>query len=191
MNLTEDFREALTYAFDLHRDQPRKGTDVPYMAHLLGGAALVFEYGGDEKQAIAALLHDAVEDQGGGETHAEIRERFGDDVARIVAACTDAWTEPKPDWRPRKERYLEHLEEASDRARLVSACDKLHNARAILRDYRKVGEEVWDRFTADKEETLWYYRSLAATFAEKGPEDVADELGRVVGALLELAEDDG
>ncbi|MEE8113700.1 MAG: HD domain-containing protein [Nitrososphaerales archaeon] len=186
MMKSKRFQQAFIYAYDLHADQKRKGKDVPYISHLMGVAALVLEHGGTENQAIAALLHDAVEDQGGKPTLKEIRKRFGDEVADIVEGCTDAETEPKPEWRGRKEKYIAHLREAGPSVRLVAAADKLYNARTILEDYRNVGDHVWERFLGGKDGTLWYYRSLANTLREIGPSTLADELGRVVSELEQL-----
>jgi (p)ppGpp synthase/HD superfamily hydrolase len=143
--LGEDFERALKFAAKTHRSQRRKGTKVPYIGHLLGVCSLVIEDGGDEHEAIAALLHDAAEDQGGEATLHEIRRRFGDDVADIVLACSDTLVEPKPEWRKRKEDYLRHLEHQPVGVLRVSLADKLFNARAILRDYLVVGEELWGR----------------------------------------------
>lgn len=140
------FDNALAFASGLHRTQARKGSDTPYIAHLLSVCALVIEHGGTEDQAIAALLHDAVEDQGGQPTLNEIRIRYGDAVAQIVADCTDAWTVPKPIWRERKEAYLRGLPAKAPSSLLVSLADKVHNADSILRDYRAVGDAVWARF---------------------------------------------
>jgi len=151
-------------------------------------AAMVIECGGDEDQAIGALLHDAVEDHPyDGRTKNQIRHRFGDRVLVLVEACSDADIHPKPPWRQRKERYLAHLPEASPDVRLISLADKLHNARAILADYRRVGEAVWHRFNATKGETLWYYRALADTFLRVQPGPLAAELERVVTQLELLA----
>ena len=181
--LTERFRNALDFAHDLHLEQKRKGTEIPYLSHLLGVASIVLENGASEDTAIAALLHDAVEDQGGEPVLREIRRRFGDGVAQIVDDCTDATVIPKPPWRPRKEEYLAHLSEVSPASRLVSVADKLHNVRAILADYRVVGEAVWERFKGGKEGTLWYYRALVERFMDLGPRDLADELARAVQEL--------
>ncbi len=179
-------QEAFTYASDLHADQKKKGTNIPYLSHLLGVASIVLVYEGDEDETIAALLHDAVEDQGGLPTLEEIRKRFGDRVAQIVEGCTDADAIPKPPWRERKEKYIAHLREADASVRRVSAADKLYNSRAILTDYRVIGETLWERFTGGKEGTLWYYRTLAKTYREVGPSELADEIGRVVAELEEL-----
>ena len=186
-SLSNRFIEALNYAAELHRDQIRKGSGIPYVGHLLGVASLALDYGADEDEAIAALLHDAIEDQGGAATRAEIRRRFGDRVTEIVDGCTDAETIPKPPWRERKEAHLRHLRVASPSVRLVSAADKLHNARAILRDYRVNGEPLWERFRGGKDGTLWYYRALVATFDEVGPAALAAELRRTVAAIETLA----
>lgn len=187
MILTERFEEALVYAARLHSAQVRKGSGIPYVAHLLAVAGLVIEHGEDEDEAIAALLHDAVEDQGGAPRREEIRRRFGDRVAEIVDGCTDAETVPKPPWRARKERYVAHLAEAPPSVLLVSSADKLHNARSILADYRTCGEALWERFTGGREGTLWYYRALVEAFRARGAAvPLADELARVVTELERL-----
>lgn len=187
MPLTARFRGALAYAAELHNRQVRKGSGVPYVAHLLSVCALVLEHGGGEDDAIAALLHDAVEDQD--VSVDEIRQRYGDTVARIVAGCTDAFTRPKPPWKERKERYLAHLPEADARTRRVSCADKLHNARSVVADYRLVGEQVWERFNAGREPSLWYYRALADTFKRLDPGSaLALELDRTVRELEELVQ---
>lgn len=180
MILSERFDNALLLASDLHRKQQRKGTGAPYLSHLLGVASLVLEHGGDEDEAIGALLHDAVEDQGGAPTLAVIRKQFGDRVADIVAGCTDADTIPKPPWKERKETYLAHIRTAAPSVRLVSNADKLHNARAILNDYREVSEALWDRFNSGVDELVWYYRSLADVFLATSDNALARELDRVV-----------
>lgn len=176
MILSPNYDHALTYAAGLHRQQMRKGTDIPYVSHLLAVSALVIENGGDENQAIAGLLHDAAEDQGGAATLAAIRQLFGEDVAAIVADCTDAWGEPKPPWRARKEAYLAALPQKPPRSLLVSLADKTHNARAILNDYRRIGDALWPRFAGGKDGTLWYYGALAAIFARALPGPLAREL---------------
>ncbi len=180
MKLSNRFEEALTFAFQLHNGQTRKATPVPYISHLLAVASLVLENGGDEDETIAALLHDAVEDQGGAATREQIRRRFGERVAEIVDGCTDTDATPKPPWLARKEAYLAHLPNASASVRQVSAADKVHNARSILSDYRDQGEALWGRFQGGKEGTLWYYRTLAETFRSLGPARLVDELARVV-----------
>jgi (p)ppGpp synthase/HD superfamily hydrolase len=182
--LTPKFVEALGYAAEKHATQTRKAGEVPYLGHLLSVAGLVIEADGTETQAIAALLHDAAEDQGGEETLAEIREKFGADVASIVAECSDTFVTPKPPWRERKENYVRHLSEASDSALLVSLADKLHNAHAILRDFRAHGDELWQRFSVkDPQQHLWYYRSLLQVYAQRIDNWMVDELREVVDAL--------
>jgi (p)ppGpp synthase/HD superfamily hydrolase len=185
--LSSRFEDAFKFALELHAAQTRKGTDVPYISHLMSVAALVLEDGGDEDEAIAALLHDAVEDQGGKETRKEILRRFGGRVAAIVDGCTDTDEIPKPPWRERKESYIDHLRHASPEIRRVSLADKLHNARAILRDFRRYGNDVWDRFAGGKEGTLWYYRTLIQTYQMGGDSYLLEELERVVSLLERLA----
>jgi GTP pyrophosphokinase len=191
--LGKPFVDALTYAAELHADQRRKGTPTPYVAHLLGVCSLVLEDGGDEDEAIAALLHDAVEDQDDdnpGQLLAEIRSRFGDRVASIVEECTETLERPKPPWPDRKAAYLAHLDEASDSALRVSLADKLHNATSVLRDYRLYGDDLWSRFNpqAGKERTLDQYAELARVFSRRCPASpMARDLDRVVGELVRLA----
>lgn len=184
--LSSRFTEALMYATELHSNQVRKGSGVPYIAHLLGVTSIALEYGANEDEAIAALLHDAIEDQGGEATRAEIRRRFGDTVTEIVDGCTDAETIPKPPWRERKETYIAHIFKASSSELLVSCADKLHNARSILNDYRVLGEAVWEGFKGGKEGTLWYYRSLVEAFCQTGSTPLLAELERVVLELQQL-----
>lgn len=186
MPLSAKFDEALAYAHEAHRKQVRKGTEIPYIAHLMAVAAIVLENGGDEDTAIASLLHDVIEDGGGDAARKEIRRRFGRHVVDIVDECTDAEVIPKPPWRERKEKYIAHLRHASPSARLVSAADKLHNARAILADYRMVGEALWERFNAGRDGVLWYYQALVAAFKERGTSPIIEELDRVVKELTRL-----
>jgi GTP pyrophosphokinase len=187
VKLSTRFEEALTYAARLHAGQRRKGTKIPYVTHLLAVASIALRHGASEDEAIAALLHDAIEDQGGAATREEIRRRFGEEVVRIVDGCTDTDVSPKPPWRPRKEAYIAHVREAPASVRLVSAADKLDNSRAILADYRQVGEALWKRFTGGKAGTLWYYRSLVQAFREAGSNPLIDELDRVVSEIERLA----
>jgi GTP pyrophosphokinase len=192
MMLTARFEEALVLAVRLHAGQTRKGTDTPYISHLLGVTGIVLEHGASEDEAIAALLHDAAEDQGGGATLEKIRDRFGETVAEIVAECTDSWTIPRPPWQERKEAYIARLRGASASVRLVSAADKLHNARTILADYRALGESLWSRFNGGREGTLWYYRALVDVLRDTGPPpmveaSIIEELDRVVSELERLA----
>jgi (p)ppGpp synthase/HD superfamily hydrolase len=188
IELTDRFTEALVYAVLLHKDQCRKTTDIPYISHLLGVTALVLEDGGDEAQAIAALLHDAVEDQGGLPTLDDIRNRFGERVAHIVDGCTDSCQHPKPPWRQRKEQYLARLPEESPDVWRVSLADKVHNVRAVVSSLRQEGAAVWERFKGGREGTLWYYRLLADFFQRAYPGFMADELARAVAEAERLAE---
>jgi (p)ppGpp synthase/HD superfamily hydrolase len=185
--LGQKFEEALVYATRLHAAQRRKGTDILYVSHLLAVASLVLEAGGNEDEAIAALLHDGPEDQGGLETLAEIRARFGDRVGDIVAACSDTFEAEKPAWKARKQAYLDHLRDAAPAVLLVSCADKLHNARAILADYRRHGETLWDRFNGGRDDILWYYAELARIFDARGPEALAVQLARVVERMHDEA----
>lgn len=185
--LDEEFLRAFAYALKKHRTQRRKGKRVPYIEHLMGVCSIVLHYGGGHEEAVAALLHDVVEDQGGKPVLEEIRREFGDRVAHLVQGCTDADTLPKPPWKERKQAYIAHVPHADAGVRLVSASDKLHNARAILADYRQVGDAVWEKFQGKRDGTLWYYRELVKAFraAPREPrvDHVVDELERVVHAL--------
>lgn len=187
MKLSSKFEEALVYATRVHGGQLRKKTQIPYIGHLLGVTAIALEYGANETEAIAALLHDAVEDAGGPKRQREIEERFGKKVGEIVAGCTDTDETPKPPWRERKEKYIAHLGDASASTRLVSASDKLHNASAIVHNLRVDGDEVWSRFKSGKEGALWYYRALVTAFREHGESPLVEELDRVVTEMERLA----
>ncbi len=183
---------ATTYAATAHRGDLRKGTSIPYLSHLWSVAALVLEHRGDDEQVAAALLHDVAEDHGGAARIDDIRAHFGHEVARLVEALSDSLVdtdagEVKPPWRERKERYLEHLAGVDNRVALVSGCDKLHNARAILSDLRSVGPDLWDRFTVkEPADHVWYYGSLVESLSGKVPEPLGDELRRTVDAIEEL-----
>jgi len=193
--LTLRFYRAVAFAGELHVAQVRKGTAIPYIAHLMAVAALVLEHGGTEDQAIAGLLHDAIEDQGQGFAggvdglRQEIEREFGTAVLNIVEACTDADTIPKPPWRKRKEAYIAHIRTAPADVLIVSCADKLHNARAILSDYRAIGEDLWPRFTAGKDGTLWYYQALVDAFQSNlaTPRSLVDELTQTVAQIVEIA----
>ena len=195
--LSQRFTRAVDYARIAHTAQVRKGTDIPYLSHLLGVASLVLEFGGNEDQAIAAILHDVIEDCG--EAHRDlVRAEFGDAVADIVEACTDGTAENKAavadaeakrlDWIQRKLGYLHHLADASDAVLLVSGCDKLHNARTIVQDLEDpgTGQAVFDRFKGGKAGTLGYYEAIAQTFKGRGA-PMAPALDAVVGRMHELA----
>jgi (p)ppGpp synthase/HD superfamily hydrolase len=189
------FGEALRYAVDAHEDQTRKGTGVPYVSHLLGVASLVLEEAGDEDEAVAALLHDVVEDQGGKPRLDDVRRRFGERVATIVEACSDSLEEDdalKPPWKTRKESYIERVRTEHDgSAILVSIADKLYNSRAILRDLRFAEDRqaVWDRFGRERDCVLWYYRSVVDAFRSRRtePDRLLEELDATVTELEELA----
>lgn len=183
--LTARFDDALAYAADKHREQRRKGSDVPYLAHLLGVASLALEMGADEDGAVAALLHDVVEDQE--VTVDEVADRFGPAVARIVADCTDGEGPNKAPWRARKEAYLAVLGGKPPASLLVSLADKTYNARAIVDDLRVHGPAVWDRFTGGRDGSLWYYRSLAGVFATALPGYGAERFAGVVEEMEALA----
>jgi len=187
MSLSSRFESAFLLASRLHADQVRKGTTIPYISHLMAVAALVLEAGGDEDQAIAALLHDAVEDQGGKEVLEEIQDRFGPRVAAMVAALSDTDQTPKPPWRERKVAYLAHLQFASPEVLRISLADKLHNARTILSDLREQGNATWERFNGGREGSLWYYRSLADIFLERCPSPMAYVLDQVVTELEKIS----
>ncbi len=186
--LTQRFAQALALAIEAHDGQKRKGTEIPYLAHPMAVASIALEYGADEDQAIAALLHDAVED-GGAPYASRIRSQFGDRVADIVAGCTDGVPDAygqKEAWKVRKERYLAHLPETSDDVLLVSGSDKLHNARAIVSDLQRIGRAVFDRFSSSMEQTLWYYDELAKVHAQRGTA-VAQALRQTVDRMRQLA----
>lgn len=181
------FLRAFEFAAKKHARQTRKASSIPYIAHLMGVASLVLEAGGDEDLAIAALLHDVVEDCGGAPMLKEVRRRFGARVAKVVEGCTDADTYPKPPWQERKENYLRHLAEADEDTRLVSAADKLNNVRSIISDYREIGEFVWARFNGGREGTLWYYRSLRDEFLSHPLNRVTREFELALNELESLA----
>jgi GTP pyrophosphokinase len=178
--VSQRFHDALAYASTLHATQARKGAEIPYIAHLLAVASIVMEAGGNEDEAIAALLHDGPEDQGGQKTLAEVRRQFGDTVADIVEGCSDSFDDPKPPWEDRKSAYIEHLRKTDPSTLLVSASDKLHNARATVRDLREHGASVWARFSATREQTLNNYRQLVDAY-ERGSKD-----DRRMGIIHEL-----
>jgi (p)ppGpp synthase/HD superfamily hydrolase len=184
--LSDRFERALAYAHRLHAGQKRKLTETPYISHLLAVASLVLEHGGDEDEAIAALLHDGPEDVDGRNTLKEIRDLFGIRVADIVDGCTDTYERPKPPWKRRKKDYVEHLRKASSSVSLVAAADKLHNARSILTDYRTTGGRIWDRFNAPREDSLWYYRAVVDALRRDRASPLIEELDRVVAELERL-----
>ncbi len=177
------FLRAFLLAAEKHAGQTRKASTIPYIAHLMGVASLVLEFGGDEDMAIAALLHDVVEDCGGKPMLKEVRRRFGSRVAKIVEGCTDSDTDPKPPWRERKETYIRHLKTADSETRLVSAADKLNNVRSIISDHRDIGESIWSRFQGGRDGTLWYYRALLNEFLRRKPSRLIRELELAIQEL--------
>ena len=187
MPYSKRLEEAFAFAHDLHRDQTRKGSDIPYVTHLMGVAALVGEFGGDEDQVIGALLHDAAEDQGGVETVALIRERFGETVAAYVEGCSDTLTTPKPPWLERKKAFIESTREAPPTLRLLIAADKLYNARSMVADFSVVGHALWDRFSVDCESTLWYHREMLDVLRQGWDNPILGELENAIHRLDEAA----
>lgn len=180
---TRRFDEAVTYAREVHASQTRKGGDIPYLGHLIGVASIVIDDGGNEDEAIAGLLHDAAEDHGGRDRLADIRARFGPAVAAIVEDCTDSWSTPKEPWTERKQRYVAHAHTLTASSLRVSAADKVHNAYAILRDLRTMGEDVWKRFNAGPDDVLTYYQELVRAFRQAGGGRLVDELDRIVRGI--------
>jgi len=185
---SERFAKAFVYAARLHARQTRKGTNKPYIGHLMSVASIVIAYGGDEEMAIGGLLHDVVEDAGGKKRLREIRKKFGKRVARIVDGCTDTDEDPKPPWNQRKKDYIARVVREMEDTRVVSAADKLSNARDILEDVRADGVVAFERFTGKKDGTLWYYRTLVDVFREAGTNPLVEELDRVVRELEVLAD---
>lgn len=185
--LTRRFVEAVACAVELHAAQRRKAGGGPYAAHLLRVAGIALDHGADEDEAIAALLHDAVEDQGGPATREEIRRRFGARVAEIVEGCSDTDESPKPPWRERKQRHLARLATAPASVRLVAAADKLDNARSLLSAYLASGEQLWTHFGGGREGTLWYCRAALEALKRPGITPLVAELERAVRQVEETA----
>ncbi|MCW7512097.1 HD domain-containing protein [Leptospira levettii] len=180
--LGKKFNEALVFASELHAEQTRKGTEIPYITHLLAVASIIGECGGTEVEIIAGLLHDSVEDQGGKETLELIKQKFGIEVAEIVLECSDTDIVPKPPWKERKTAYLNHLKESMNQSViLVSCADKLHNLRSIKSDLSEIGDLVWNRFSAQKEEAIWYYRELLKIYKVKdAPRRLTIEMEEII-----------
>ncbi len=191
MPLTERFQAALVHAAELHAQQQRKTTGAPYVAHLLGVASLVLEHGGDEDQAIAALLHDAVEDQGGRDTLGEIQISFGRRVAELVEGCSEIWQPPKPPWKERKDAFLARLADASPEAKLIVAADKLHNVRSLLADHVVLGSAIWEHFHGGREGTVWYHRAVLKLVQDHIPRPLAGMLASAIEDLAQIAAEDG
>ncbi|HYT73673.1 MAG TPA: HD domain-containing protein [Vicinamibacterales bacterium] len=181
--LTRRFDEAVAYAHAIHAEQTRKVSGAPYIGHLLGVSSIVIDDGGTEDEAIAALLHDAAEDQGGRGRLDDIRSKFGEAVAKIVEDCTDSWTTPKKPWAERKKQYVEHARSLAASSLRVSAADKVHNAYAILRGLKTAGEAVWERFNATPDDILAYYQSLVRSYRDAGGGPLVEELDRIVRGI--------
>jgi (p)ppGpp synthase/HD superfamily hydrolase len=175
--------DAFAYAHSVHGTQTRKGTERPYLSHLMGVSSIVLDDGGSEDEAIAALLHDAAEDHGGRERLEDIRSRFGDTVAKIVEDCTDSWSTAKEPWTERKQAYVQHAKTLSAPSLRVSVADKVHNTYAILRDLRNSGEAVWSRFSATPDDVMAYYEGLIRAYREAGGGRLVDELDRIVRGI--------
>jgi len=189
MKLGDRFSEAMVFAAALHADQRRKVSAEPYLSHLLSVAAITLRYGGDEDEAIASLLHDSVEDQGGESVCAELRRRFGPRVAEIVVGCSDTLVLPKPPWRQRKEAHVAHVRTCDASVCLVVAADKLDNARSLLADYRRIGESLWGHFRGGRDGTLWYYRAMLDALRRPDSsrlDELLDEVARNVAELERL-----
>lgn len=183
MKLSKRFSDALVFAAALHVDQVRKVSGTPYLSHLLRVTGIALEHGANEDEAIAALLHDAIEDQGGAATRRRIRDRFGDTVAQLVDDLSDTDQMPKPPWRARKAAYIAHLETASESVCLVSAADKLDNARSLLESYAEHGESLWSNFKGRRDATLWYHRSVVEVLKKRGITPLVKELDFTVSRL--------
>jgi (p)ppGpp synthase/HD superfamily hydrolase len=187
MRYSDKFTQALSFAAKLHNGQLRKGTQIPYISHLLSVSAIVMRNGGDEEQAIAALLHDSVEDQGGINLLSDIESKFGARVAKIVKQCSDSFEKPKPPWDQRKKAYVATIAHKSDDAILISMADKVDNARTILNNYHKIGEKLWERFRGGREGTLWYYRACVDAFGNRSNSDLYHELADLVSQIEDMA----
>jgi (p)ppGpp synthase/HD superfamily hydrolase len=183
LKLSGKFDHAFTYAHGVHAAQSRKGTETPYLSHLMAVSSIVMDDGGSEDEAIAALLHDAAEDHGGRERLEDIRTRFGDQVARIVEDCTDSWSTPKEPWIERKQAYVQHARTLPAASLRVSVADKVHNTYAILRDLRNSGEAVWSRFSATPDDVMAYYEGLVRAYRQAGGGRLVDELDRIVRGI--------
>ena len=181
--LTTKFEQALIYATQLHANQTRKVDKIPYISHLMSVSALILEAGGSEDEAIAGLLHDAVEDQGGKATREEIRQKFGETVVEIVDGCTETDITPKPPWKQRKIDYIDNIRNGSDSVKLVSLADKLHNARSLLIGYQNQGDKLWDYFSGSKEDKLWFYGELLEIYQQGNINFMTVELERILQEL--------
>jgi (p)ppGpp synthase/HD superfamily hydrolase len=185
--LTDQMDKAFTFARKAHQKQLRNRTTIPYLSHLMSVSALTMEHGGDEDIAIAALLHDTLEDCGDADALSKsIQHAFGDRVLRIVRECSDTEITPKPPWKERKETYINHIEQISDDALIVSMCDKLHNLRTIVWDYKVIGDEIFERFKGKREGTIWYYTSLTEKYKLILQSRPNAQLDRIIDELVGL-----
>ena len=187
MKFSDKFTNALSFTATLHNGQLRKGTQIPYISHLLSVSVIVMRNGGDEEQVIAALLHDSVEDQGGITLLSDIESKFGARVAKIVRQCSDSFEKPKPPWDQRKKAYVASIAHKSDDAILISMADKADNAHTILNNYRKIGEKLWELFRGGREGTLWYYRACVDAFGNRSNSDLYQELADLVSQIEDIA----
>ncbi|MDB9314613.1 HD domain-containing protein [Spirulina sp. CS-785/01] len=183
MSFTSQFEDALVFATRLHQNQTRKGNKTPYIGHLLSVAGLVIEDGGSEAETIAALLHDAIEDQGGEATRQEILHRFGEEVTRIVDYCTESTETPKPPWKERKLRYIEQIKQGDVAVCRVSLADKLHNARSLFQQYQQQGDTVWTFFRGGKADTLWFYHQLLPLYQQRLESPMCQDLADILDQL--------
>lgn len=185
----DKYLEAYVYSFELHKKQTRKGSNIPYFTHLSSVSNLIIENNGTTTQAIAGLLHDAVEDQGGIKTLKEIRTKFGSKVATIVKECSDSVVEPKPPWSERKKKYISDIKKKTQSSMFVSLCDKLHNGTCIVNDHKRVGKKLWKRFSASPKDVAWYYESLYKEFNKhlKGHRVLKDNYSLVVKEIKKIA----
>ncbi|RMG00541.1 MAG: HD domain-containing protein [Planctomycetota bacterium] len=191
MPLNDRFDAALEFASTLHRKQLRKIGQTPYIGHLLRVCGTVIEFGATEDEAIAALLHDALEDQNRPGLADEIAARFGDAVLEMVTALSDSTEQPRPPWRERKEAFLARLREATSSVRLIAAADKLDNVRSTITALQVFGDEIWTRFHGGREGTLWYYRQIVAVLGEASEHALVAELADAVARLEAIAEGGG
>lgn len=185
--LTNRFQRALVFAFKTHQEQLRKNSCSPYFSHLLSVCSTVLDAGSDEDVAIAALLHDAAEDQGGIETIQIIRKKFGNRVAELVLACSDTLSDPKPPWKKRKTEHLEKLSKAGPDVLLITMADKIHNVRSLYRDLSSMGDEIWKNFNGGRSGTLWYYNELDQILAKTSHNQLYKEFHNLVKNIIDLS----
>jgi len=188
--LTDRYLNALIFMYNLHKNQTRKGSSIPYISHLESVASIVWKHNGSETEAIAALLHDAVEDQGGLETLQLIMDNFGPEIAQIVVGLSDTidhGSGPKPEWSIRKQKYIDSLSSEPYSVRLISAADKLDNIRDILRELEEMGPIMWSKFSGTPDQIIWYYKSLIDIYIKHGPKQLGLEISQVLNKILEIS----